>query len=836
MNALLGLVPGQMLSDSADNAKDLAKKLVKHIELVKNLDDYDQRFIEKNELEIDQYGIDMEAVIKKRDRLVSFAKDCLKRGSISVKSNSKDEFTALACKEIGKDPLVVKRYLSGFYDLVYQNTTMFIDDDQRALATYLADHISEIEKEYGYKYDELNRFVNLLSGEVEELARRGAEGTQPVDFESYYQIVEQRFTTEKKDVYKKLVGSISDEESYIDAYITVDGGQKPVLSFLDEWFDNTDNRAILIYGEPGHGKSLLCDKAVFEFRKQRFLKNKANNVLAVSLNTGNNRSIIKDGEVVLENSLVWKAGKKNKFTFENCCGSLLFMDGLDEFIDEAISAETEIKNIYDFMESVNDIADKNDIHIVVLSRSIAVSEYLDALSKSYPFYELLPISEKQQNEWIDEHEEYEDYKKTLSTLQNNKNMRELLGIPLLFRLIVHSRFRTLSSNTVELYDNLFTHILKNRHIVDDDEIQSIEKGLMNLAFMIYCTDTSTAVLKKEEWDRHWIFAFYVRTTKGRKIGFFHRTIYQYFLAKYIYSGIINVTDENVENFIGSFAERQLDDTTFEYIQLLNDKKDEKALHDNLEKMINALCKTEAYLNPEPRVKTGTAEKFKILRSQNIYRNTLHIAAGLSYVIQIPFEGALDVMMRTYSSRGILLFNDGEKKVNLFRANLRGADLAGANFMGANLQNANLTQAVLCSANLAKADLTEADLNLTNLVGVDLRGANLTRATLEGANLIMSRLNGAILHGTNLVGVNLRGADLSNADLSTAHLILNDSLFGRFRFRTYKEYVIKMLNAVDLEGVNLTNTKINIKHKNLIDPSTKGYDSIEWVFDDPEKWL
>ena len=43
---------------------------------------------------------------KVRKSLISIAKDCLKQGNAIDRSNSKDEFIALACRKINDDSIV----------------------------------------------------------------------------------------------------------------------------------------------------------------------------------------------------------------------------------------------------------------------------------------------------------------------------------------------------------------------------------------------------------------------------------------------------------------------------------------------------------------------------------------------------------------------------------------------------------------------------------------------------------------------------------------------------------------------------------------------------------
>ena len=73
------------------------------------------------------------------------------------------------------------------------------------------------------------------------------------------------------------------------------------------------------------------------------------------------------------------------------------------------------------------------------------------------------------------------------------NMGEILGIPFLFRMIVHSRFDQVGNNVVDLYEKLTDHLMDKRDIRDDD-LDYVLAGLCNLAYNIYCNDTDTVAI------------------------------------------------------------------------------------------------------------------------------------------------------------------------------------------------------------------------------------------------------------------------------------------------------------------------------------------------------
>ncbi len=828
---ILSLIYGHLFSKGADLAMAETEHHIDEKDFLGILERFDQRFIEDNDAEITLSKCDMQAVTGKRSCLISLAEKYISQNNADISRNVKQVFIDTASGEIfghadwkkEKSSKVVEKYLGYFYDLVFMKEISGISIGYRALLNAYTDSQHDINLDLYQRILELEKAIReILNNEI-----------GPVDFKLYYEEVERRFTEKKRGEYKKLVGEEPDVTSYIDAFITKEEEQIPAMSFLQKWFVKTEPGVILIHGEPGHGKTMLCNKASFDFYKGRFLKDKAKNVVAVSLNTGKNTRIIDNGEVKLENALVWGEAPKRSFSFEDCQGALLFLDGFDEFIDEAKRAN--IENIYSFLETVDRIASEHGIHIVVLSRTIAVSRELNELDRIFEYYKLSPVTDEQQNNWFDRHKEYDDYREAFNNLRNDKNMQRLLRVPFLFRLIVNSRFETVSSNIVELYNDLFVHLMHKRGVYSKNALETVSKGLMSLAFKIYCTDTNMA---KMSWNTRWVFAFYVESVDGDRIGFFHRTFYQYFLAKYIYSGIIKITDDNVEGFIGSFAERELDGTVCQYLAMMLKKTDVSKIHPNIEKIISALVRTEAYINHSPRIKTGNAEQSRIRRSTNVYRNTLHIAAAVSYVIHIPFKGTLDIMIRTYDSNGIMLLS-GENK----RPDLSGADLSGANLIDACLSLANLSLADLSRADLSGADLSEADLSgaylsFANLNLAFLRGANLSKANLRGVDLSGANLNNADLSGADLNLANLGFANLSGADLCKAKLIgadlrgVNLSKANLIEARLIKADLSRSnLSGANLSGANLNGAIIDIKYKDEIDQSIDGYSFIRWDSDE-----
>lgn len=544
-------------------SRNWIKSLIKEKQFHEILDQYDRQFLKYYDNEISVHNVDMGALSSRRKDLLILSKKVLSQKVIRLNINHRKRFINEACQIIGDYSDIVGLYLNGFFDLVSMKETKDISLEGQATINTLVDQICDEFQKHEHR-------IVTLETKIDNIRH---ESIQDLSFSDYYDYVNKQFTKKKSGDYEKLVGSYSDEEAYIAASIRYGYVNEYVLPFLEKWYKRDKYGIMLIYGEPGHGKTMLCHKAMVDFSKGSFLKDRAKNVLTVSLNTGDNRRIIADGMVNIENALAWGYNRQHRFSLDDCRDSLLFMDGFDEFIDEAKG--TNVNDIVTFMKILEGIADEYDIHIIVLSRTIAVKGFLSEPTMKYISYQLMPLTDIEQDSWLESHIEYEDYLPTFKTLRNNGDMRTLLGIPFLFRLIIHSRFNKITSNVVELYSTLTNHLMEKRNI-RGAVLGSVIAGLNNLAYKIYCTDTDTTIIKEDERNSHWILAFYIKQSKEGKIGFFHRSFYQYFLARNIYDGIFHVTNDGIENYIGLFAERELDDTVRQYLSLMLLEEDKES--------------------------------------------------------------------------------------------------------------------------------------------------------------------------------------------------------------------------------------------------------------------
>ena len=610
-------------------------------------------------------------------------------------------------------------------------------------------------------------------------------GNTPVG--RYYKNAVQKIYREKDS---DLVGedALSHNDIYMDAYSTSTDDEfkdKKILSIIRDWSHKDTSGAMLIHGEPGHGKTTLCRKAVYEHVLKQFCPDKKN-VFWFRLNPAFAEDIIKDGKFVLKNAFRWgnPAGKfgeipleENEEEYQN---SVIFLDGYDELKAQLHGVN---KNLQDFITMAKQMAQDYDMHIVITTRTRSLS---DEGELNIPSFQFAPISKDEQDAWIEKNAR--DYKEDFEELRaSSEAMEEMLGIPILFRMVVKAKLKsTTAKNVVDLYDTLFKATMERR-AADDAEMSYWREKYEQFAYDIYCNDEQFADIQDEERANEFLYMFHLKGEGKQHVEFIHRSFYQYFLAHFLYRKMSAVENKvKAEEFLCCLAERQIDKDVLNYIQQVQKNKQtengQKVTQEKCEQIINTLEQTGTVIERALKVpnESGNAEEHPLLRCENILTNVLSICCVVAVTVKSRFTVSLHekenihTAMRRYNCSNIWL-----RKIDLNGANLTGANLTGANLTGANLIRANLIRANLTGADLTGADLSDvklsgaelfkAKLNCVQLPRADLSRTDLSRADLSEVDLIEANLREADLRDVNLKDANLRGADLMGADLTKASL-------------------------------------------------------------------
>lgn len=591
----------------------------------------------------------------------------------------------------------------------------------------------------------------------------------------YYKNAVQKIYREKDS---DLVGedALLNDDIYIDAYSTDNKfPNKKILSIIQEWSREDTSGVMLIHGEPGHGKTTLCRKAVCEHILKRFCPEKTN-VFWFRLNPAFAEGIIENGKFVLKKAFCWGDPEvelnripleDNKKEYQN---SVVFLDGYDE-LKAQLHAPGIKKNLKDFITTAKKIAQTYDMHIVITTRTKSLS---DEGRLNIPSLQFASISEDEQNAWIEKNAPgyKEDFKALRSS--SSKEMKEMLGIPILFRMVVKAELKsTTAQNVVGLYDTLFEATMERREL-QDSEVVFWHQNYQDLAYKIYCNNEQFADVQGEQRADEFLYMFYIKGGNKRHVEFLHRSFYQYFLAHFLYRKMSAVKDgESAEAFLSCLAERwiDIDGDVLHYIQQIQKSKqkknEQKVTSKKCEQIINRLEQTDTIIRQALKVpnENGNAEKHRLLRCENVLINALSICCivastvGSKFVISLYKRENIHTSMRRYNCSNIWLKNVDLSKADLIDADLRGAYLRGVDLVGADLIGADLSRANLSGADLSGTDLRKATLSGANLTGADLRGAiNLDKCNCEqvfvwrGCKILLSDKDNLKLKNPDVRGI------------------------------------------------------------------------------------
>ena len=122
-----------------------------------------------------------------------------------------------------------------------------------------------------------------------------------------------------------------------------------------------------------------------------------------------------------------------------------------------------------------------------------------------------PMTKEQQTNWIHKRKELHEYEEKFVKLRNSsKEMEEMLGIPILFRMVVEAKLEDTASGVVELYDKLFRVTMERRKMKSGSR-EDWHKKYEQLAYEIYCNDEQFADVEDEQRADEFLYMFYIKT-------------------------------------------------------------------------------------------------------------------------------------------------------------------------------------------------------------------------------------------------------------------------------------------------------------------------------------
>ncbi len=625
----------------------------------------------------------------------------------------------------------------------------------------------------------------------------GNPNSETTDFSAFYEYTYNAFYD---DTTKDLYGDAPFHNCYIEPYIETGASKQSVRSYLESFVNSKDNISV-ICGEPGQGKTSFCRKAMIDFYKNGWLCGVVSNVFCFSLNPASTDAL-DHGSFSLDKLLSWGRNRQDSshIIHSNLCkNALILFDGFDELLEWYPKF-----NIMQFIETeIAPFQRETGSHIIITCRSMALKlQSISSLNyKSKVQYKHLALMSRiQQLDWISLYIEHckknapekvndlENYLESYSKINYNHDLSIVLGIPIIFRMLVNAQYPPACNQSITLIYNDLFHITWRRHrretFTDEAEL-STKRILANLALSIFLDDNDTAEATLSI-DSSWVFSFYTsHDGNKRRVGFSHRSFYQYFLAYKILSWYEDFYKEkNTERFVHNLsclAKRRIDKTTITNIKVLFDQlpyKDD--LQNAFSEAYRVLKRTDGFLelplSESQQIKLEDVSPLK--RANNVFWNIVSIGSACKYSISKDIIN-IDGLRRYDLTDSILIGANFEitalddtndiDRIELEGAQFRGADLSHAKLSRIYFRCANLNHANLSHANLRGADLRDSNFSYAVCDKIDLNGANLAYSNLSCANFSYATLSNTSLKGSNLYNADLRKADFTGSKLSEANL-------------------------------------------------------------------
>ena len=601
---------------------------------------------------------------------------------------------------------------------------------------------------------------------------------------------------ELKDIYMatRVQGDDHDEPVDMDSFIV------KRLNARDK------KRMTLILGQPGIGKSTFI---TYLLNRDGEKDDKSQQIA----------EIIRGREVLVyrfkDIKIVWNEDAEKCVDYiierilkKTISNKILILDGFDEVY--AGNNRTTILNRLDTKISRMEGSATFSLFVTCRENYISKEDALKCYKATlvpYEKKEILEFCDKYYSKLLEEgnaeeKQKYEAKKETKIAYfeKISENETELWGIPLILYMILAtdikleksmskaSVFESLFSLNGGIYDRAFmragvryewevVHPMTSKEYVK----KGLDEASKRMAFHIFennpedeyiekqefekvCTEVRTEIEDLNDIELSSYFEMIKHTEGGERVQFIHKSIYEYFTAKYIFDSLEKILDkydqedskkEFAKKYYECFKKGTLTPEIGEFLKFKILKKYDarkKELYSWLEDMLVYLTEFGfSYWNEQCK------ETFlhRLSKEGNSFSNFVIILQILSelkghkYILESKKITNIVAYIKNSISIEKRQFCDWLSKFDLREVNLRGADFSGANLSVANLSGANLR-----GANLRGADLS----------GAHLSGANLSVAHLSGANLIGADLRVADLRGTKNVHIYAKELILENASV------------------------------------------------------------------------
>ena len=592
---------------------------------------------------------------------------------------------------------------------------------------------------------------------------------------------------------------------------------------------NQGKKMLLILGQPGIGKSTLITWITLYFQS------KIDKILVYQFASDLKKVNWKSNTVLNE---ILQILRLNHHELEN---KILILDGFDE-ISMGDNSEKLLNQLYQELKSLNLI---ENFTLIITCRE----NYVWNLQRVECNYITLQIWDSEQiRSFCKIYAKKNRSRISTSTINSILENKEILGTPLiLYMVLALNIILVKNSSIVDIYDSIFSleagviydRCIRNSKIQNksfdsphriSEFKQPIHEISKKIAFWMFEYEPKETFIPQKEYEkicnevirniksenkeikRDFLIGNYFKMTKycegigTQGLHFVHRSIYEYFVADYIFQTICHMkSNKEIAGELGKILKNgNLSKQILEFIKHKFDKHENRNIPNKIMEIFRLM------LHNGMTYFTKETYKKVIDREINIFSNMLKLVYLWNRILGEVDNDIIDYLQYNNRSElkleGIKLEDVILNRVYLDNAYMNGAELNrvklqeaylnGAKLIGANLQEANLNGAKLEKADLSKATLIKAKLNKAHLNNADLIGAKLIKSELRAAELNGAKLNYAQLNGANLIGAQIKDIELDGA-------YLRDTIFDEKQVGVLKK------------KYNLNNSKVYIYITNEI---------------------
>lgn len=542
---------------------------------------------------------------------------------------------------------------------------------------------------------------------------------------------------------------------------------------LEEYInEHNENKMLLILGQPGIGKSTLITWITANFENYR------NNILVYQFASDlkNIDWINVNHEYDIANKLL----EKLNLSYDILNGKTLIIDGFDE-----ISTKNSREDILN--EFYWQLIEDGSLHNFSLIITCRENYILNPYNISCSYITLEPWDIHQIQSFCGIYSEKIGCEITFKTKENILKNREILGIPLILYMVLALNISIeKESSIVDVYDRIFALDggiydrcigYEKPHRIKEIKRQ-IHEVSKRISIWMFENNPDAIDIPQEEYQKicmnimekyklenghimqDFLIGNYFKLVKhcegveAESLCFVHRTIYEYFVAEYIFGSMeksLNVSKESLAGTFGCMLKgSRLSIKTLEFLK-------SKIRNSKINYLFDTVNETfQMMLQDGMTYYTGKRCKKVIDYEMTVFANMLeiihlwencHVKFDSRIYDYLKYNRHIDLNLKE------AIINIEKNVLNKTMLNTtKGLYLRGVNLLGANLSRVELTNSDLVGANLIGADLTGACL-----IGADLTGACLIRA-----NLIEADLRKAHLTGADLMRINLTGAKLNES--------------------------------------------------------------------------